>query len=149
MDLLNFKKELIWLDVDFSSKEDLFQKAGNYLYELGYVKESFADALSEREKNFPTGLPTEPYKVAIPHTDSIHVNKEAVMFIRPRKAVKFFNVGDDTDEIEAEMVFVLCIMEPQKQLEVLKALVEYLSDPETMNALKNGETEDELCFIKE
>ena len=106
--ILSLKKELVWLDIDYSSKENLFQEVGKKLYEMGYVKDSFANALSEREKNFPTGLATEPFQVAIPHTDSIHVQKEAIACIRLLNPIKFRDVGDDENEVDAEFVFVLC-----------------------------------------
>ena len=50
--VLNLKKELIWLDVDFHSKEELFREVGRRFGELGYVKSSFSDALMERESKF-------------------------------------------------------------------------------------------------
>ena len=145
--ILNLKKELIWLDMDFSTKEELFQKAGKKLYELGYVKDTFANALIEREKSFPTGLATEPYQVAIPHTESIHVNKEAITCIRLLKPIKFRDVGDEENEINAEFVFVLCILEPDKQIDVLKALIETLSNEKIMKSIKEAETSDEVYKI--
>ena len=145
--ILSIKKELIWLDIDFHSKENLFQEVGKKLYEMGYVKGSFADALSEREKNFPTGLATEPFQVAIPHTDSIHVEKEAIACIRLLNPIKFRDVGDDQNEVDAEFVFVLCILEPEKQVDVLKALVDTLSNEEIMKSIKISENSDKVYEI--
>lgn len=145
--ILSLKKELVWLDIDFSSKENLFQEVGKKLYEMGYVKDSFANALSEREKNFPTGLATEPFQVAIPHTDSIHVEKEAIACIRLLNPIKFRDVGDDQNEVDAEFVFVLCILEPEKQIDILKALVETLSNDEIMRSIKASGNSDEVYEI--
>ena len=140
--ILSLKKELVWLDIDYSSKENLFQEVGKKLYEMGYVKDSFANALSEREKNFPTGLATEPFQVAIPHTDSIHVEKEAIACIRLLNPIKFRDVGDDENEVDAEFVFVLCVLEPEKQVDILKALVDTLSNEEIMRSIKTSENPD-------
>ena len=145
--ILSLKKELVWLDIDYSSKENLFQEVGKKLYEMGYVKDSFANALSEREKNFPTGLATEPFQVAIPHTDSIHVEKEAIACIRLLNPIKFRDVGDDENEVDAEFVFVLCILEPEKQIDILKALVETLSNEEIMRSIKTSENPDKVYEI--
>ena len=142
--VLNLKKELIWLDVDFQSKEELFREVGRRFGELGYVKSSFSDALAERESKFPTGLATEPFQVAIPHTDPEHVVKEAVSCIRLVNPVKFQDVGDEEIEINAEFIFVLCILEPEKQIDVLKSLVEALSNEEIMNGIKSAKTPDEV-----
>ena len=145
--ILSLKKELVWLDIAFSSKENLFQEVGKKLYEMGYVKDSFANALSEREKNFPTGLATEPFQVAIPHTDSIHVEKEAIVCIRLLNPIKFRDVGDDENEVDAEFVFVLCILEPEKQVDILKALVDTLSNDEIMRSIKTSENPDKVYEI--
>ena len=145
--ILSLKKELVWLDIAFSSKENLFQEVGKKLYEMGYVKDSFANALSEREKNFPTGLATEPFQVAIPHTDSIHVEKEAIVCIRLLNPIKFRDVGDDENEVDAEFVFVLCILEPEKQVDILKALVDTLSNEEIMRSIKTSENPDKVYEI--
>ena len=145
--VLNLKKELIWLDADFHSKEELFKAVGKKFGELGYVKNSFSDALAEREKNFPTGLATEPFQVAIPHTDPEHVIKEAVSCIRLKNPLKFKDVGDDENDINAEFVFVLCIMEPEKQIDVLKALVEALSNEKIMNGIKTAKTPEEVYSL--
>ena len=40
------------------------------LEKLGYVKDTFAEAIKIREAKFPTALPVEPYPVAIPHADT-------------------------------------------------------------------------------
>ena len=145
--ILSLKKELVWLDIDYSSKENLFQEVGKKLYEMGYVKDSFANALSEREKNFPTGLATEPFQVAIPHTDSIHVEKEAIACIRLLNPIKFRDVGDDENEVDAEFVFVLCILEPEKQVDILKALVDTLSNEAIMRSIKTSENPDKVYEI--
>ena len=145
--ILSLKKELVWLDIAFSSKENLFQEVGKKLYEMGYVKDSFANALSEREKNFPTGLATEPFQVAIPHTDSIHVEKEAIACIRLLNPIKFRDVGDDENEVDAEFVFVLCILEPEKQVDILKALLDTLSNEEIMRSIKTSENPDKVYEI--
>ena len=145
--ILSLKKELVWLDIDYSSKENLFQEVGKKLYEMGYVKDSFANALSEREKNFPTGLATEPFQVAIPHTDSIHVEKEAIACIRLLNPIKFRDVGDDENEVDAEFVFVLCILEPEKQVDILKALLDTLSNEEIMRSIKTSENPDKVYEI--
>ena len=145
--VLNLKKDLIWLDADFHTKEELFKAVGKKFGELGYVKNSFSDALAEREKNFPTGLATEPFQVAIPHTDPEHVIKEAVSCIRLKNPLKFKDVGDDENDINAEFVFVLCIMEPEKQIDVLKALVEALSNEKIMNGIKTAKTPEEVYSL--
>ena len=68
MELL--KEKLIFIDVEAKDREEAIGKMAKELYKKGYVKESYINAILDREKVFPTGLPTEEVGVAIPHTDS-------------------------------------------------------------------------------
>ena len=60
-------EELIELTLEAEDFEDAIKKIGEDAYRKGYVKEGFADAVIKREKLYPTALPTEVLKVAIPH----------------------------------------------------------------------------------
>lgn len=52
------------------------------LLELGYVKDTFRDAIKTREANYPTALPVEPYPVAIPHSDPENIIKPFIACTR-------------------------------------------------------------------
>lgn len=70
-----FFEELIFLDEQFKTSDELFASICPKLLAGGWVKESFQEAVIAREKVFSTGLQTEPVAVAIPHTDAEHVKK--------------------------------------------------------------------------
>ncbi len=67
-------EDIILLGVDATDREDAIRQLGKVMFDKGYVKDTYVDAVITREKSFPTGLPTEEVKVAIPHTDTTHVN---------------------------------------------------------------------------
>ena len=50
------KPELVFFDFEATDRIDFFTKLGEKLKEGGYVKDSWLDAILEREKNYPTGL---------------------------------------------------------------------------------------------
>ncbi|MBU5585366.1 PTS sugar transporter subunit IIA, partial [Enterococcus sp. S181_ASV_20] len=58
-----------------------------------FVHPSYQQAVIERERIFPTGLPTKGINVAIPHTDSIHVKKEGFLVGVLEKPVTFETVS--------------------------------------------------------
>ena len=60
------------------TKRQVLESLSSQLFASGMVKASFSGAVIKREEVFPTGLPTEPVGVAIPHTDSEHVLKNAL-----------------------------------------------------------------------
>ena len=49
--------------------------------------------LKEREKVFSTGLNFEEMGIAIPHTDSIHVNRQAIAVGILKEPVKILSYG--------------------------------------------------------
>ena len=50
------KPELVFFDFEADDRFDFFKKLGEKLKEGSYVKDSWLDAILEREKNYPTGL---------------------------------------------------------------------------------------------
>ena len=45
------------------------------LFQLGLVTEEYGTNVIMREQKYPTGLPLEGRKVAIPHTDAVYVKE--------------------------------------------------------------------------
>ena len=73
------KEELITLNLKCSDKFEAFNLLYRKLYENNYVKETYINGITEREKNYPTGIDLQKdYNVAIPHTESEYVLKSAV-----------------------------------------------------------------------
>ena len=63
-------KEIFEINIkNISSKEEALTYLSDKLIEKGIVKESYKEAILNREKVFPTGLQFEKYGIAIPHTD--------------------------------------------------------------------------------
>ena len=54
-------KDLIQLDLDVRNTDELFEVMAGRLMELGYVTGDFLESIKEREKEYPTALPIEPY----------------------------------------------------------------------------------------
>ena len=119
-----FREDLIWLDETFEDKDQFFDKIGKRLCEKGKVKESFADGLKSREAVYPTGLKTESYEIAIPHTDVEHVREASISFVRFKETVLFSHMGEPEIQVNAKFAFVLGVKEPSQQVEVLSTLTD-------------------------
>ena len=130
-----FKRELIWLDKSFQSQDQLFSEVSEKLYKEGYVKSDFYEALKKREKVYPTGLMTEKYGVAIPHTDAEYINEACIVFIRLSSPIIFEHMGEPEKKVKAHFVFVLGVKDPKKQVGVLSTLVQMITDKELMKKL--------------
>ena len=76
IDLL--RVEHILVGVHAKDAQDAIRQLTDALLLTGHVEAGFAEDVWKREQTFPTGLPTEPLAVAIPHADPDHVNASAV-----------------------------------------------------------------------
>jgi PTS system galactitol-specific IIA component len=56
--------------IESDTWQNVLKIMGDYLYENDYVKETYTNAVIEREKTYPTGLEIpNAINVAIPHAD--------------------------------------------------------------------------------
>ena len=128
-----FEETLIFTNVEAETKEDVLRKMSHNLYEKGLVKETYKEAVLEREKNFATGLPTNYYSVALPHTDVEHVNKEAISVAVLKNPVPFGVMGgEESEETPVKVVFLLAMNQKHSQLELLKRLMQLFSNEEVL-----------------
>ena len=67
------KKELIKLAVEATDSEEALRIVAQGFVDNGYAKDTYPQAIVERERVFATGLPAPAFDIAIPHCDSEHV----------------------------------------------------------------------------
>ena len=65
LDRMYLDDSLIKLSLDAEEKNSVLERTALLLRNGGYVKESFSDAIKEREVHYPTGLQLEHIGVAI------------------------------------------------------------------------------------
>jgi PTS system galactitol-specific IIA component len=88
---INYKEMLhedtIFLTIDANDRDDLFEQIAERLNKLGYVKDSYAEALKKREDEFPTGLVTKYLSIALPHVDPENINKPFIAAVKNAKPI--------------------------------------------------------------
>ncbi|MEO1768995.1 PTS sugar transporter subunit IIA [Candidatus Enterococcus ferrettii] len=142
--LCDEKQKYLYCTFDETDKEMLLKKMSDVLYDHGFVKASYQEAVIEREKNFPTGLPTAGICVAIPHTDSDHVEKEGFLVGVLKQPVTFEIMASNHEYVDVELVFMLAIKEPEQQLVMLQRLIALCQDEKNLHLLKQGKQVDEV-----
>lgn len=138
------KEDLIFLDFEAEDKVDLITKMASFIEEKGYVKETFKDAILNREEVFPTGLRGENLTIAIPHTNAEHVNEPGIFFTRLKNTVKFKEMGIGADDVDVKLVFMLLIKEPKEQVGMLSNLMAIFGQPENIEVLTNSKDKEEI-----
>ena len=102
----------------------------------GHTTAEFGKDVCEREKTFPTGLPTQPVAVAIPHADPDHVLASAVAIGILRSPVRFAQMGTDGSvHLDVHAIFLLAIREREKQVEMIQQLMTLIQDPSLLATL--------------
>lgn len=102
----------------------------------GAVREDYAADAIAREMEHPTGLPTRPFAIAFPHADAVGVNESALAVANLVSPVKFKNMGDPDEDLDAELVIMLANRSPEKQINTLRSLAAIFGQSEKLVELK-------------
>lgn len=138
---------LIAPGVEAASKDDVFRQIGGMLVERGYCKPSYVDALIEREKAYPTGINMGSFGIAMPHTERTHVNKAAVAIARLKKPVLFYEMGSEDEEVQASLVFMLAVENPETHLPFLQRLMAVLQDQAVLDKIMRTDSREEIIQV--
>ncbi|MCI1965048.1 MAG: PTS sugar transporter subunit IIA [Oscillospiraceae bacterium] len=137
-------KDLIRLNLDVKNREDAIRTLAEDFVKAGVVKESFVDAVLEREKKSPTALPAVAYDVAIPHTVSAHVLTPAMNVAVLKHPVEFQQMGSPDITLHPQVLFMLAISDPKDQLTLLRRIMKMLQNKELLNRIRDAKTKDEI-----
>lgn len=136
MKLLN--EELMILDADVGTAEECIRLSGQMFLEKGYVKEPYIQAVVDREKEYPTGLPGKEIAIAIPHTGNTYVNMPAVGVIIPKRPVKFCAMGTKDQWCECEVIIPLVIKDSDMQINMLKQMMKIIQNGELLKRIRDS-----------
>jgi PTS system galactitol-specific IIA component len=140
-------EELIIVDLQADSAEDVIRQVGKIMLENGFVKDSYIAAALAREIEYPTGLQLESIGIAMPHTSCEHVEKAAVCIARLANPVSFAHMGTPEVNVEAELVFMMAVIDPQAQLDNLQKILTVFSNEDIVNAFLQAESKDALYQV--
>ncbi|WP_353989504.1 PTS sugar transporter subunit IIA [Pediococcus argentinicus] len=141
-DYLNTKMTL--LSTDFSNNEELFEQIAKIGLDNNYVTEDFLPKIKKREQEFPTGLQLEKQGVAIPHTDADTIKHEFVAVITNKNPIGFKRMDDPSEEVKAQVIFVLGLNMPHAQLEMLQALMSIIQNNDLLDSVKAASSFEEV-----
>ena len=145
-DLLNVDHIRIGLRAE--DAEDAIRALSRLLERTGHVVDSFADEVWRREQTFPTGLPTEPFGVAIPHADPEFVRQSAIAIGTLGQPVTFSQMGADASKrLDVYVIFLLAIHESEKQVSLLQQLINTIQQPRLLQALFDCQTPEQVIEV--
>ena len=138
-----FKEELVSINVEVDSKEQLFSYVAKRLKEGRYVKDSYLEGITKREEEFPTGLITKNLNIALPHSDPEHIREPFIYVVRINNDVTVKQMGDN-QEMKVKDFFFLGIKEPSGQVGVLQSLMNLFMNDDFVKEYIEAQSQEEI-----
>lgn len=136
MDLeLTIDSSLFFPDLNCKTKEEVISFLAEELAKKGYVGDEYKTALLERERIYPTGLPSHSFNIAIPHADYTLVNQTTIAIGILQEPVIFYSMENVEEPLEISIVIMLAIDKPHGQIEMLQRIVRIIQDDHLRQAL--------------
>jgi PTS system galactitol-specific IIA component len=139
--------DLVVLNMEAENSNEIIEQLGTLLLAKGHVKDSYIQAVLEREKNLPTGLSIGDFCVAIPHTDSGHVNQSNIAIATLKNSSVFHSMVNPEEQLNVEVVFLLAVKDPNLQVQLLKNLMSIFQDKELLIKLRNVRSKKEVSRL--
>jgi len=139
--------DLVVLHMEAETSSEIIQNLGALMLSKGYVKDSYIEAVLERERNLPTGLPIGDFCVAIPHTDSGHVNQSNIAITTLKKPSVFHSMVNPEEELNVEIVFLLAVKDPNLQIQLLKNLMSVFQNKELLIKVRDASSKEEISEL--
>lgn len=144
---LTIDENIILVKESVKDKEEIIRKLGSLLLSNGFVKDTYTQAVYDRELVYPTGLKARVTGVAVPHTDTIHVNKPAVAIATLKNPIIFNGMGAPETEVSVDIVLMLAIHDPKQVVNVLRKVIFVIEDDEALIKLQAAKTKKEIKEI--
>lgn len=126
---------------------DAIRLCGDAFIKAGVAGPSFAEGCIRREKEYPTGLPTD-IPVAIPHCNDPSVQKNAICVLFLDHPVVFHRMDEYDETVETSIIFNLAVMNPDEHIDVLQRLMAFLGDSETLKKCAAMSDEDLIALLE-
>lgn len=118
------------------------------MFENGMVKETYEQAIVDRENIFPTGLKFPRYGVAIPHTDGEHVVETTFSIMTLDSPVEFVQMATNGEKISVNLIIMLAIKEAHGQVEMLQKLMTFLQNEDIVNEILNYKQNEQEKVVR-
>ena len=146
---LYLNEELFVRNVQAKTDSEVLAFLASEMYKKNYVKEEYIQAIQEREKEYPTGLPSTPPGIAIPHANYEMVNKTTLAIATLKDPVLFHNMENNNEQLPIQIVIMMAIGEPHGQVEMLQKIVGIIQDePLRQEMIRAGNDTELLELLK-
>ena len=139
MAALDFNQDLVTIINEPLTCTEVESRLADVPTQQGYVKDSYKQAILDREALFPTGLYVGTFNAAIPHCDSVNVNKGAMCLGVLKQPVSWALMEDTSKTCNVSLVVMLAITDPKDHLTMLRKGVGFIQDQERVGRVVASE----------
>ncbi|MFO8065212.1 MAG: PTS sugar transporter subunit IIA [Spirochaetia bacterium] len=132
------RQDLILDNVAYDTKEQALEAMAGILVERQFCREPFIQAVLDREREHPSGLPMPGRKIAIPHTDATHVDHSALLFARLRNPVEFRSMGAPDETLQVSMISMFALKDKKAIGDLLETLITVYQDEAVLNEISEA-----------
>lgn len=119
------RSDRILVQQNYASAPEVLTALAHLFQENVDVAPGYTAALLRREQEFPTGLPTMPYGVAIPHADGQYVIRSGLAVCTLSTPIPFQEMGNPIGVVSVRLAILIALPMAQQraQAEVLQWLL--------------------------
>jgi galactitol PTS system EIIA component len=119
-----FDQKMMRVGAKAANTKEAIKLLGTLMAQADFVEKAYWEDVYKREQTYPTGLPTQPVAIAIPHADPDRVIKSGIAVAVFNEPVKFRIMGsNDPDELDVPVVFMLALKDFKQQTAVIRDLL--------------------------
>lgn len=141
----DIRPELFVVDMEASCAEEALEGLAELLRRQGFVRESFAEAVKERERLYSTGLAFPEMGIAIPHAQAEHVISPALAVGILKNTVEFRHMGMPEVPVETRIVFMPAVLDEEEQPEYLAGLLDVFQTEGSLTRLAACQSPEEAA----
>jgi galactitol PTS system EIIA component len=140
-------KMIVKIDTKGKNKEDILSCLADNLQKGEYVKNTYKGGILKREAAYPTGLYTGGINVAVPHTDCVHVNKDAIAVGVLKEPVVFKAMDNPQKDIEVSIVIMIALKEAHGQVKMLQKILSLIKKQDQLKSILETDDTDRIYKI--
>lgn len=133
--MFEIKDEYVLVRPRVTTRDDVILMLSDALARHGAVSPEYGRDVLQREQQYPTGLPTQGIKVAIPHAGSEHVIRSAMAVALLDKPVTFHCMDKPEEGLPVRIVFLLANKKPDEQVKFLRSIMSLFEDGANLRSL--------------
>lgn len=143
IDGFNLNEDFIQFEKEFSTWEEAVIKSSEPLLNMGYVEQSYIDAMINSVKEYGPYIVIAP-NIAMPHARPESGSKKiGYSIMKLEKKVSFTEDGEN----DALLFIAISCVDANKHLELLQAIIAVLSDEEKHDKAFAAKTKEEMLAI--